>query len=120
MRDTIKRHEDFHTLDSDPVARSAYFFVRAKLAKYPDDPRVGFMATKRTFKFATQRNRAKRLLRDWVRYCSDKMRDESDYIFFAREPILRATREDGRHAMAVALNQISKTIKTPKNVKKTA
>lgn len=118
MRDTIKKHEDFHTLDTDPVARSAYFFVRAKPAKYPDNPRVGFMATKRTFKFATQRNRAKRLLRDWVRYCSDKMLDKYDYIFIAREPILHANREDGRHAMAVSLDYISKKI--PKNAQKNA
>ena len=119
MRDTIKKHEDFHTSDTDPIARSVYFFVRAKRAKYPENPRVGFMATKRTFKLATDRNRAKRLLRDWVRYYSNKMLDKYDYIFIAREPILRANREDGRYAMALSLDFIAKKRPRPKNVKKT-
>ena len=32
MRDTIKKHEDFIAKDNAPVAKSAYFLVRAKYA----------------------------------------------------------------------------------------
>lgn len=120
MRDTIKNHNDFHTTDSDPSARSEYFFVRAKPARFPDNPRVGFMVTKRVFKLAVHRNRAKRLMRDWVQFNLDLMVPEFDYIFTARSPIINADRETGRLAMMRALTHILKKYapKTPKNLAK--
>ena len=106
MRDTIKNHKDFFMTDSDPVALSPYFVVRAKMAKFPDDPRYGVMATKRTFKLAVQRNRAKRLLRDWIRFNADLMASEYDYVFIARAGILNADRQSGRIAVSKALTHI--------------
>lgn len=94
MRDTIKSHKDFHLEITDPSASSVFFVVRAKAARFPDNPRIGFMVTKRTFKFAVHRNRAKRLLRDWVRFCNDLMAPEYDYIFFVRARILTANRDE--------------------------
>ncbi|MBO4745915.1 MAG: ribonuclease P protein component [Alphaproteobacteria bacterium] len=108
MRDTIKRHQDFITADTDPSARSAYFVVRAKDAKFPGDARVGFVATKRSFRFAVDRNRAKRLMRDWVRFNEALMLPEYDYIFIANAHILTATRDMGRSAMAKALGHIAR------------
>jgi len=116
MRDTIKKHSDFITAEDDPSARSAYFMVRAKAAKYPEDPRVGFTVTKRTFRFAVDRNRAKRLLRDWVRFNEGLMLPEYDYVFIAYANILNATREDGRTAMAKVLGHIAR--KYNENAKK--
>ena len=107
MRDTIKKHSDFLMSDEDPTARSPYFFVRAKHARFPENPRVGFTATKRTFKLAVERNRAKRLLRDWVRFHNDLMCDMFDYVFIARPQILEATRESGRIAIEKALRYIA-------------
>ena len=46
IRDTIKNHSDFAAGDNDPTARSAFFLVRAKPAKYPDDARFGLIVTK--------------------------------------------------------------------------
>ncbi len=109
MRNTIKNHDDFLTIDTDPIAKSPYFIIRAKTAKFPDDPRVGFTATKRTFRPATQRNRAKRLLRDWVAYNEKLMLPNFDYIFIARSAILDATRPDGRESMRKALHYIKRT-----------
>jgi ribonuclease P protein component len=106
MRDTIKSHADFHVTDDDPSARSAFFFVRAKVARFPTDPRIGFTATKHTFKLAVERNRAKRLLRDWVRHHEALLAPEFDYIFIARHAILDATRPAGRTAMEKALLHI--------------
>ena len=106
MRNTIKKHQDFLTTDIDPSARSAYFVIRAKKAKFPNDPRIGFMATKRTFKLAVERNRAKRLLRDWVHYSEDLLAPQYDYIFIAYSGILSATRDQGRLAMTKALGHI--------------
>ncbi len=109
MRNTIKNHNDFIAADNDPSARSAYFLIRAKPAKFIEDPRVGFTATKRTFRLAVNRNRAKRLLRDWVAHNEKLLVPELDYVFIARGAILDATRPDGREAMRKALRYIQRT-----------
>ena len=49
-RNTIKNHADFALGDNDPTARCAFFLVRAKPAKFPDDPRFGMIVTKKSFK----------------------------------------------------------------------
>ena len=108
MRDTIKKHSDFLMTDENPTARSAFFYVRMKPCVVPDNPRYGVVATKKTFKFAVQRNRAKRLLRDWARFNENLLRADMDYVFIARRPILGASRDDGRGAMAHALAYINK------------
>ena len=116
MRDTIKSHADFHTTDADPIARAEAFFVRAKLARFPTNARIGFLATERTFKLAVERNRAKRLLRDWVRFHEKLLAPRFDYIFIARRPILNTTRESGRAEMEKALTYIMHKY-IPKNAK---
>ena len=122
MRDTIKDHKDFLMSPDDPTARSEYFFVRAKAARFADNPRVGFTVTKRTFKLAVDRNRAKRLLRDWVRHYSKILSDKFDYVFIARPGILTATRPMGRTAMkkafAYILCKYAPRPKKPKPIKK--
>ncbi len=106
IRDTIKKHSDFIAGENDPTARCAYFLVRAKTAKYPDDARYGLVVTKKTFKHATDRNRAKRLIRDWIAYNEKMLRDDLDYIFVIRHAILDADRESGRTAMRKALHYL--------------
>lgn len=108
MRNTIKLHKDFLPSDEDINARSAWFFVRAKKVKIPDEPRYGLIVTKKTFRHAVDRNRAKRLLRDWIRYNEGDMLPEYDYIFVARGAILGVTREEGRMAIKKSLNYIKK------------
>ena len=114
MRDTIKKHSDFLMTDENPTAKSAFFYIRMKPCTMPGVPRYGLTATKKTFKFAVQRNRAKRLLRDWVRFNEDRLRGDMDYVFIARHPILDATRDDGRATMARALTYLKKNSK-PQN-----
>ena len=97
--------------DENPVARSAYFYVRMKPCVLPENARYGLVATKKTFKFAVQRNRAKRLLRDWIRFNEKLLRDDMDYVFVARRSILDASRDDGRMAMARALTYLDKNPK---------
>ena len=108
IRDTIKNHSDFIAGENDPTARSAFFLVRAKPAKYPDDARFGLIVTKKTFKHAVDRNRAKRLIRDWIAYNEKMMRDDWDYIFVIRRDILNADRDSGREAMRKALHYLCK------------
>lgn len=90
--------------DENPIARCAYFIIRAKPAKFPGDARFGLVATKKTFRFAVQRNLAKRKLRDWIRFAGDDaLNPAADYVFIARRAILDAARDDGRDAMVRAL-----------------
>ena len=106
MRNTIKNHTDFMTAPGDPSATATFFIVRAKKTRFPNDPRYGVIASKRTFKLAVHRNRAKRLIRDWLAYCDDLLLPEFDYVFIARASILTATRDMGRESMSRALNHI--------------
>ena len=107
-RDTIKNHTDFAMGENDPTARCAYFLVRAKLAKFPDDARYGIIVTKKTFKHAVDRNRAKRLLRDWIAFNEKMLHPEWDYVFVVRRAILDADRTSGRVAMKKALHYLRK------------
>jgi ribonuclease P protein component len=108
IRDTIKKHEDFAADDNDPTARCAYFLVRKKPAKIENDARYGLIVTKKTFKHAVDRNRAKRLLRDWICFNEKMLQHDSDYVFVARRDILGASREEGRVAMKKALHFLKK------------
>lgn len=108
IRDTIKRHEDFAMGENDPVAKCAYFLARAKTAKFPEDARYGIIVTKKTFKHAVDRNRAKRLIRDWIAYNEEILCPEWDYVFIIRRAILDADRTSGRLAMKKALNYLCK------------
>lgn len=106
-RKTIRNHKDFIASRDDPAVSNSYFIVKAKpMAKL--DARYGVIAPKKTFKFAVQRNRAKRLLRDWIAYNEDLMLPDKDYIFIAREAILDCSREKGRKTVADSLKKISK------------
>lgn len=106
MRDTIKSHRDFITPEDGPIAKSPLFIIKLKEPKFPDDPRYGIRVTKRTFKHAVQRNRAKRLLRDWIRANQTLLLEQYDYIFIARTAIIDATRDMGRESMRKALHYL--------------
>ncbi len=104
----------------DPIARHAYFIIRAKAAKIPGDARYGLTATKRTFKRAVNRNRAKRLLREWVRFNERYLIPEYDYVFIARHSIVdtNPTRDQGRVAMTRALQYMQREYNQAKKAAK--
>lgn len=108
MRNTIKKHIDFIQTDGDLSISNRFFLVRVKKAKIPDDPRYGLIVTKKTFKHAVDRNRAKRMIRDWLRFNEQCLEDDLDYIFIIRHAILGASREEGRAEMKKALKYIKK------------
>ena len=97
--------------DNDPIARNAGFVVRAKKTLFPGDARYGLIASKRTFKLAVDRNRAKRLLREWIRHNEKKLLPDLDYVFIARRAILGYERDQGITAMSKALHWIAKSVK---------
>ena len=106
MRNTIKKHIDFETADGDIVARSAGFLVRMRKTRFPGDARYGLIVTKRTFRHAVDRNRARRLLRVWIRHGDKLLRSDCDYVFIARPTILRWGLGDGVGAMKRALRYL--------------
>lgn len=106
-RKTIRNHKDFLTTPNDPAVSNDFFITKAKPA-VKRDSRYGIIVSKRSFRLAVQRNRAKRLLRDWIAYNEHLMLPNMDYIFIGRAPILECTREDGRKKMANALKKIAK------------
>ena len=117
-RKTIRNHNDFFVPQTDLMAVSDYFLVKAKNAKIPCDARYGIITSKKTFKLAVQRNRAKRLMRDWIAFNENLMNDNLDYIFIPRSAILGAQRQDGREKLEKALNKILKTYE--QNTKKSS
>lgn len=108
-RKTIRNHRDFLTVREDPFVHTDCFVVKAKSAKFENDARFGIVASKKAFKLAVHRNRAKRLLRDWIAFNEDLMLPDMDYIFIARSSILDCNRDDGRAQMSKALKKIAKT-----------
>lgn len=107
-RKTIRNHNDFLTQRTDPCVMNLFFTVKIKPAKIPGDARYGIIAPKRVFKLATMRNRAKRIVRDWIAANEDLMLDEYDYVFVLREPILYLPRDKGRRKMQLKLRYLAK------------
>ena len=106
-RKTIRNYKDFLTTPETSAVINGFFITKAKPA-IKKDSRYGIVVSKRTFKLAVQRNRAKRLLRDWIAYNEHLMLPNKDYVFICRMPVLECTREEGRKKMANALKKISK------------
>lgn len=106
-RKTIRNHKDFLTTLGDYKVSSYNIVVKAKNAKITGDARYGLFAPKKTFNLATDRNRAKRMLRDWIAFNEDLMLPELDYIFVARGPILTRRRDPGRKELGFLLKNIA-------------
>ncbi len=106
MRPIIKNHKDFVQSENDASVKTPLFILRARATFWPGDAKYGLVATKRTLKLAHDRNRAKRLLRVWLRACESELSPEMDYIFIARAPILDASLPDGIDTLKKAIEKI--------------
>ena len=91
-----------------PWVNAHIFWYGPSLRNTQIDARYGLIVTKKTFKHAVDRNRAKRLIRDWIAFNEHMMRPEWDYVFIIRRAILDADRTSGRVAMKKALNYLRK------------
>lgn len=105
--DTIKKHKDFITSLDTTILRSGNFTLKIKPASNTNGAHYGIVASKRFFRLAVERNRAKRLLRDWLAFNEDLMNENFDYIFMAEHGILNVKREEGRQEMANVLKKVS-------------
>ena len=114
-RKTILKHSDFVTPPDSIIGRSEFFIIRTKLPTIPGDARYGLVAPKRSFKLAVQRNRAKRLIRDWIAHNENLMLPNYDYIFIVNYDVLTSTRANGRYEVKWALKKITKLIYPDEN-----
>lgn len=105
MRNTIKRHSDFLPCDADPVVRTPMFILRMTPTRFAGDARYGIITAKKAFKLAVHRNRARRLLRVWLRECDALLNPGYDYILIARTDILKAARDEGVAMMTKAIKK---------------
>lgn len=105
---TVRKHKDFIGKPQDIKMRSVCFIVRIKDRSIPTETRYGIIASKRTFKKAVERARAKRVIRDWIAFNEDLFTLEKDYIFILNREILDYNREIGRKDTAKALKRIKK------------
>ena len=106
-RKTIRNHKDFLTTPDDPSVANFFFVIKRKDA-VKKDARYGVIASKRVFKLATQRHRAKRVLRDRVAFNEPIMLPNKDYSCMARNGIFGSERDIGRIKMAHLLKKLSK------------
>ena len=99
MKNTIRNHKDFDFSDSKSAILPA-FFMKKRQRKF-DAAQYGIVAGKKVFPGAVQRNRAKRLLREWIREC--KMPADQDILLVARTAILETDLRSGLAQMKKAL-----------------
>ena len=108
-RKTISHHRDFCVPSNCFRVVEDCFILKAAPTKTPGDPRYGLVVSKRAFKFAVERNRAKRLMRDWIAANENCMNPKLDYIFIVNHNVLNCTREIGRQKVNAVLKSVSKT-----------
>lgn len=110
MRNTLKRRKDFVEIGKQTEAFvSDFFIMRTRPTLFEGDARFGITATKKTFeKSAIKRNRARRLLREWIRLNNDKLNPDLDYVFIARHMILDSTLKSGLKQMERAIKHSNK------------
>jgi len=106
-RKTIRKHSDFLTPLTCISVNTDVFTVKIKPITIQRDARYGIIVSKKFFKLSTERNRAKRLLRNWIEHNEDLMLDKYDYIFLTKYLILSTNHSNGCAIMKNALEQIS-------------
>jgi ribonuclease P protein component len=72
--------------------------------------RYGLVATKKSFETAVKRNRARRLVREWLRLSASALDPALDYSFVLRPLILDASREDGIKELKKTLLKLKEMI----------
>lgn len=91
----IVRTTDYQRIFAGQRRRAGRYLVLWVADDGPVDvPRVGVIASKRTFRRAVDRARAKRLLREAFRLNREYLERHSDCVLVARRDILRAGRGD--------------------------
>jgi ribonuclease P protein component len=98
MKNTIKLHRDFNFEGAGSAVTPSMIAKYRK--KLHDTGEFGLVVSKKVFPRAVQRNRAKRLMREWIRKC--KMPGGLDILLIARPQIMKTSLPEGvRHMKSV-------------------
>lgn len=89
------------------AVHSPYFSLVYLTTKDPKDLRIGFIASTRLDKRATQRNRARRLLREAIRPQLPRLKTGYDIILIAKGRIKEARLEEVCFSLNQVLSKIS-------------
>jgi len=103
MKNTIRKHKNFDFADIKSSILPA-FFMKKRPMRF-DAGQYGIVAGKKVFPSAVKRNRAKRLLREWLRGCD--MPKGQDVLLVARPEILETSLKSGLEQMKKALKSRS-------------
>jgi ribonuclease P protein component len=85
--ETIKKHSDFMMPEDTPIAFTQFMIMKMRPTKF-ESGRYGIVATKKTFRKAVIRNRAKRLLRAMLQQNKESVVPGIDFVFILRRDIL--------------------------------
>jgi ribonuclease P protein component len=107
MRSTIKKFADFQMPEDAPIFRTEFFVVLMRPTKWPGNAQYGIKATKKTLKFAADRNLAKRRLRALIREYEHMLSPDMDYVFIVRANLALGEFSKIRQMMKLALKKIA-------------
>jgi ribonuclease P protein component len=105
MKNTIKAHKNFNFENAKTIVTPAIIVKYRK--KLHDSGEYGLVVSKKVFPLAVQRNRAKRLMREWIRRCG--LPPAVDILLIARKSILEIAAKDGAGRIAKAIKKIRQT-----------
>lgn len=102
MKNTIKLKRNF-IFDGDNTVVMPAFVVKYR-PKNMETGEYGLIVTKKTFPLAVCRNRARRLVREWLRLVGQPA--DIDLLFIIRASIIKTDFKDGVGQMKKALQRI--------------
>lgn len=94
MRKILKKHSEFLKDTGFNNIKTEFFILKTRPCIFKKDPRYGIITTKKVFKLAIERNRAKRRLKASLIILNEKLSDELDYIFILKKSILNIKFKD--------------------------
>ncbi|MDR3208465.1 MAG: ribonuclease P protein component [Rickettsiales bacterium] len=102
MKNTIKSHRDFNFEGEKSISTPAFIMKYRK--KLRETGEYGLVVSKKIFPHAVQRNRAKRMLREWLRGCVPP--NDFDILLIARTEILQTPMPTGARQMKAIVKKI--------------
>lgn len=104
MRKTLKKHSDFLKDTGFKDIKTNIFILKIRPCIFEKDPRYGIVTTKKTFKLAIERNRARRIMRASLNIFNKKLSEKSDYIFILKKSILDINFKDLLKTLEESIN----------------
>ena len=106
----VKKPYEFQATRREGYKFSSPYFYCYVQAKQQPHPRIGITISKRQVRFAVNRNRLKRIIREWFRLNQEQL-ESGDWIFIVTQRALQATPNQIRKTLAVCMQKQNKRCK---------